>query len=67
MTNFQVQTRSESHGINYYETLALAIAAADNDETIWKISFSLATGERVRLVYDGVVGWIYEPLVGGIV
>lgn len=46
----EVQTRSEINGIKIFSTLKLALMEAGEDHTIWKISFPLATGERVRLV-----------------
>ena len=67
---FTVQTRSELNGINEYLKLSDAFMVAEADETIWKISFSLPTGERVRLVksYMPLYGrnetcWIYEPIM----
>lgn len=33
------QTRSEVNGVNLYATLAEAINAAENDQTVWKISW----------------------------
>lgn len=46
----EFQTRSESDGIAIHPTLKSAIEEARTNESIWKISFSLPTGERVRLV-----------------
>lgn len=43
------QTRSETTGLNGFDTLKEAHEAAANDETIWKISF-WDDGQRVRLV-----------------
>lgn len=44
------QTRSEESGLNNFPSLALALEAAALDYSIWKISFSLPNGERVRLI-----------------
>lgn len=58
---YRYQTRSESTGIDYHETMAEAISAAEKDQSIWKISFSTAD-ERIRLVRNGDC-WVYEPLM----
>jgi hypothetical protein len=64
---FTVQTRSEVTGINFYPTFKAALEEADQDNTIWKISFSLSTGERIRLIkYEDITEkaiWVYEPIV----
>jgi len=60
----EVQTRSESNGIQFHQTFSEALAAARNDSEIWKISFSLENGERVRLVSTSE-GWTYENVVTG--
>lgn len=62
-----VQTRSEETGIKGHASLEDAMHAASQDETIWKISFSIyETGERVRLVKEneGLVDseWVYQPI-----
>jgi hypothetical protein len=58
----EVQTRSEEFGCRTFATVKDAMNHADEDTTVWKISFSLANGERVRLVsVDG--RWFYEPVV----
>jgi hypothetical protein len=62
-TSKLVQTRSEINGITFYETLRQAMKAADQDQSIWKISFDSITGERVRLVRDAFSDtWKYEPI-----
>lgn len=43
------QTRSETTGLNGFDTLAEAQEAAAKDKTVWKISF-WDRSERVRLV-----------------
>jgi len=63
---FTVQTRSELNGINEYLKLSDAFMVAEADETIWKISFSLPTGERVRLIRFYVLEtplWKYENIM----
>ena len=54
--------RSEESGTTYADTLSEAIELADLDETIWKISFNAANGERVRLVRSISDDWCYEPI-----
>lgn len=62
-----VQTRSEENGLVELTSLKDAFDEAKKDKTIWKISFSLDNGERVRLTRqeDSVIGevWIYESLI----
>jgi len=63
------QTRSENSGIVQWETLKDAMKAAEKDDSIWKISFSVGK-ERVRLVRQTlytqtrlpVVWWVYESI-----
>lgn len=70
-----VQTRSEENGIRDFDTVKEAIAHAKEDETVWKISFLAASGERVRLIntstglvdkflanYNIKNRWEYEPI-----
>jgi hypothetical protein len=59
----EYQTRSEIHGIHMYPTLESALFAAMQDETIWKISFSVDKETRIRLVRSRS-GWIYEDILG---
>jgi len=56
------QSRSETSGLQYFDTLQQALDSAGADSSIWKISFSLPTGERVRLVRNEA-SWIYDPIV----
>lgn len=66
-----VQTRSEENGLVELTSLKDAFAKAKKDKTIWKISFSLDNGERVRPTRqeDSVIGevWIYESLIDEVV
>ena len=50
----EFQTRSEAGELQFYPTFQAAWDAAKKDKTIWKISFSVQTGECIRLVRDGV-------------
>ena len=46
----KIQTRSEKTGLCFHNTLQNALDAAKKDHSIWKISFSLQNGERVRMI-----------------
>lgn len=54
MNNFEVQTRSEKNGLRTFPTIKEAMQHAEEDETVWKVSFPVANGERVRLVRGGI-------------
>ena len=56
----QVQTRSETNGIRYFQQLSDAMIAAEKDSSIFNISFSFGM-EPVRLVRFGDQ-WVYQPL-----
>jgi hypothetical protein len=69
--DFTVQIRSEKTGIKHLNTLADALSSARKDESIWKISFALPTGERCRLIkvtpnwvartfWGAQPQWVYE-------
>lgn len=61
-----VQTRSEDSGLEEFATLKEAFDRAEEDKSIWKISFTISSGERVRLVreWDQYFKdiWVYEPI-----
>ena len=62
-----IQTRSEINGLYEYHNADEAFKAAEEDLSIWKISFSLPNGGRVRLVRclveDGTLSqWRYESI-----
>ena len=59
-----IQTRSEEKGIHNHKTLQDALRIAGDDQTIWKISFEICDGTRVRLVKTQE-GWIYENVMTG--
>lgn len=61
MTPIEVQTRSETDGLRLFPSLKEAMDHAARDESVWKVSFSLPTDERVRLVRRED-GWLYEPI-----
>jgi hypothetical protein len=71
--DFMVQVRSEKTGIRHFRTFAEASSAVHIDRSIWKISFPLSTGERLRLVkhspnwfariFMGIRDtWVYEEI-----
>lgn len=63
MEKIQIQTRSETTGLAYFDSLKKAIDAADKDNTIWKISWTITeTNERVRLVKDINGAWFFSTL-----
>ena len=51
------QTRSEENGIRRLASMKEAIRQSEVDPTIWKISFTLETGERIRLVKNNYGIW----------
>jgi hypothetical protein len=59
----QVQTRSEFGGLLWFDDLSDALSYADNDRTVWKISFNIEDrlGTRVRLVRHGDQ-WVLEQM-----
>lgn len=59
-----IQTRSEGNGIQQHKTLQDALSVSRDDPTIWKISFEIEDGTRVRLVRTPE-GWTYENVITG--
>jgi hypothetical protein len=62
-----IQLRSEVTGISHVSTLQEALDRSAADGTIWKISFPIETGERVRLVRDKSGAFFLQPLLGEVV
>lgn len=60
----EVQTRNEEGSLRYFPSIQEAMSHAKTDRTVWKISWSMPDGERVRLVLieDCRPNWSYEPL-----
>jgi hypothetical protein len=58
---FSVQVRGDD--IRNVATFQEALAMSKKDPTIWKISFSLPTGERIRLVKNDQGQFFYEPIL----
>jgi hypothetical protein len=64
-TNIEFQTRSEKHGLATFASLQAALDYAEKENSVWKIFFSLPSGERVRLVssnFTKVHKWVYEDI-----
>ncbi len=63
----EVQTRNVAGATPTHETIDAAFKAAEEDATIWKISWTDATtNERVRLIKcldRGRPFWMYDPIV----
>lgn len=67
---FECQTRDHYGAIIQHPTVAAAFDAAEKDEDIWKISWTIQeTGERVRFIrmserpaYPNEPLWSYEPM-----
>lgn len=58
----EIQLRSEKTGISTVSTVKKALSNAMKDRTIWKISFVLENGERIRLVRSSGMDYFkYEP------
>lgn len=66
--DIRVQVRSESEGMEYFETINEAFRFADRNPSFWKISFRDFDGTRVRLIKwvdstpHGIVLWKSEPI-----
>lgn len=61
-----IQTRSETNGLRFFKTADEAIEAAEQDPTIWKISYSFDE-KRIRLVKDDSGRWVREDLLAAAV
>jgi hypothetical protein len=59
-----IQTRSEVTGMQIHKTFEDALQASRDDYTIWKISFELSDGSRIRLVKEDNK-WVYENVLSG--
>lgn len=46
----EVQTRDESGELRFFKSLKEAMAYANENNQVWKVSFGVGNGERVRLV-----------------
>lgn len=57
----KVQTRSDGGELLLFDDIRAALAHAERDRTVWKISFNAANGDRIRLIRYGV-GWMLELL-----
>jgi hypothetical protein len=67
MSEERVQVRSEETGLRYFRTVVQAFKYAEEDRSVWKVSFETAAGERVRFVRSPeVAGWRYEDLMDAV-
>jgi len=57
-----IQLRSEETGIDTANTLGMALMSAKANPSIWKISFQIESGERVRLVRNNSNEWVLEMM-----
>ncbi|MGW8181963.1 MAG: hypothetical protein ACWGQW_24815, partial [bacterium] len=58
----EVQTRSSCGELKYFASLREAQDYAEKNQEVWKISFAVESGERVRLVKRGTV-WVWEDIM----
>jgi predicted DNA binding CopG/RHH family protein len=62
-SEFEVQTRSETTGLEFFKTVKEAFEHAEKDKTVRKICFSIGE-EDVRLIRTRLGGdWSYEPIL----
>ena len=59
-----IQTRNSDGQCIEHITFLDALRASRDDVTIWKISFQIEDGTRIRLVRD-FDGWVYENVMTG--
>ncbi len=59
----RVQTRSDRGELKYFFTVKEAFAQAAKDPEIYKVSFGLTSGERVRLVRREGGDFYYEDIM----
>jgi hypothetical protein len=58
----EVQLRKESGTLLFMDTLKEAVEFADRNLDVWKISFPIESGERVRMIRTPNGQWQYEPI-----
>lgn len=58
----EIQTRSSTGEIRFYNSLESALSDAKTDTKVWKVSFNAEDGTRIRLVRT-IEGWVYENVV----
>ena len=63
----EVQTRDQEGSLQYFPRVDEAIKFAETNSSVWKISFSISSGERIRLVREWVEyptksNWIFESM-----
>jgi hypothetical protein len=59
----EVQTRSEDTGLCHFSTVEEAMQYTEKDATIWKVSWSMPNGERVRLILNIDGEWVFDNVM----
>lgn len=60
----KVQTRNSEGELQFFDTVKEAFDHADEDQTVWKVSFDAEDGSRVRFVESpSKDGWVFEPII----
>jgi len=59
----EVQTRSVQGELRFFPTVKEAFAEAEKNQDIYKVSFGLTSGERVRLVRGEDNRFFYEDIM----
>lgn len=59
-----VQTRSETTGLRFFDSVNEAIKYARQNQSVWKISFTLPNKENIRLLrrYGTSNEFVFEPM-----
>ena len=57
-----IQTRNREGTLEYFPTLKEAYEHSLKDSTVWKISFDVPTGERMRLVKMSE-DWVWQDML----
>ena len=62
MSKLEVQTRNALGELKFFPTVTEAMEYAEAHEDVWKVSFGLPNGERVRLVRKESC-FVYEDII----
>jgi len=62
----EVQTRSETGGLKFHQSISAALKHARRDQSVWKISFNAEDGTRIRLVRNQLNEWKLELIEIGV-
>jgi hypothetical protein len=58
----EIQTRDNNGELRFFTSMKEAMSYANSNHGVWKVSFSLPNGERVRLVRLVSDSWMYEAI-----